>query len=107
MTARRFMVGDKVALSETPAAPLGEVATFQDVGDRQILRVRDDAGQLHAVVVQLSPETSEVIAGPMSLDEVRAIARAALSSGARIPVTQQVNILASAVLMLAGDRRAS
>ncbi len=95
----RFKTGDLVGGDQ----PLGEVVAYRDLGSRQLLHVKTPAGEIVSVVVNHARPAPEVMAAP-SASEAERLATLILGGGeVRMPVTEQLNILAAAVLARDGQ----
>ena len=93
MTAR-FKIGDLVGGD----APIGEVVAYRDLGPRQLLHVKTPGGEIVTIVVNHARPGPEVMAAPSQAEAQRLAARILEGGDARMPVTEQLNILAAAVL---------
>lgn len=95
--SQRYHSGNQVGWTEGKQAFHGEVVTYRQVGDRQVLNVRLTDGRL--VTVALGDDSVPALNSPVSKSEALKLAKAVVAGQEpRIPIATQINMLALALL---------
>lgn len=103
MRREPLKIGDQVTVASDAGDATGEVIGARIVKDRQLINLRTADGCRSMVLHLSDPNKPAVIVPPVSLPAARAIALAVLAGDdRRMPVTASANMLAAAVLTLAG-----
>ncbi len=99
-------IGERIEISNGDHTVAYEVVTYRRDGSRQIVTAKDGDGALHTVVVDLARlpgQVGQVVVGPVAIDVARALALDVLGGHrTRLPVSEEANILAAAVVALTG-----
>jgi hypothetical protein len=107
--ARRYKIGDQVSWLQGRRELIGEVVCYRDVGSHQVLTVKVEGEDMRSLFVRLETGiegVSTIQSPPATIDEASRLAEALLSGvELRMPVGQQINILATGVLSLAEAAR--